>query len=148
MKYLVPSAVGGGILGILMTKFFGRDYAVVAAAIAGALSYILIVYSLLPLVNAKKPPVLAPGLLGIAAFSALLFTYAPINIALGRPDWFREGIPFYMYIGAYGGLIGSIGTHLIQIGQTQGRTVGYIFSLIVFVLAGIGTALAMWVFGE
>lgn len=149
MKYLVPSAVSGSVVGLLIAKFLGRDYTIVAASVAGALSYLLIIYSLWPLLygkDRKRKSILAPGLLGIAIFSTILFTYAPLNILLGRPSWVLEGIPFYIYIGSYGGLIGSIGTHLVQIGQTQGRTMQYLFMLALFVVTGLGTALALYMF--
>lgn len=147
MRHLIPASIGGGIVGIVLNWWVGRDWAIFAASVAGALSYGLVAYSIWPLIShGPSRSKLAPGLFGIAIFCGILFTYVPLNIALGRPDWFMNGWPFYVYMASYGGLIGAIGTHLYTLGEVQGKARPYLIALLFFVAISIVSAVTAWYF--
>lgn len=147
MRHLIPASIAGGAVGVGLSQVIGRDWTIFGVSIAGALSYGLVAYSLWPVVvNGQKRPRLAAGLFGIAIFCGILFTYVPLNIAFGRPEWFMNGWPFYVYMASYGGLIGAIGTHLYTLGEAQGKARPYLVALMFFVAVGILSALTAWYF--
>lgn len=146
MRHLVPSVAFAGVTGVVLSNVISRDFTIVGASLTGAMSYILVAYSLWPLIMGKRRSVLAPGLFGISIFGSLLFVYGPMYIALGRPEWFFAGLPFNLYIACYGGLIASIASHLISLGHTQQKTKLYmgLFALFISLSFAISTVLWWW----
>lgn len=149
MRFLIPSAIAGAAVGVGLTTTLGRDYAAVGVSTAGALAYVLVAYSLAPAIaDPARKSVLAPGLFGIAVFSILIFAYGALNIVLGRPNWFMNGWPFIGYTAAFGGLIGSVLTHLLSLGRAQGRTKEYLIYLGVVVLFALILTFANWAYNR
>lgn len=142
MRILLPSAVAAAAVAVGVGAYLGRDFAALAAQVTNAATYVLVGISLVPLLMQanRKRSVLAPGLFGIACSSIILFVYGALYIALGRPEWWFSGPPFYVYLIATGTLMASLGHHLAALGSVQGLRALYLALFAFFVAVGFSLA--------
>lgn len=148
MKRTIAVIAGATVGTTFLADNFGRDIVISISSLIAALSYAVVAYSLMPVIAGERKSILAPGLLGIASFSALILFYRFGFVFLGRPPAMFAGWPLNIFVGLFGGLVASIILHLISLGEAQGKARLYLWLIAAILAFSCSVGLLMWHMGS
>lgn len=134
-KDAITSALFFGVFFFVVSKIFDRDLSYLWMVGATGFTLVVIAAATLRIASKRAGYSFSHSLLVIFTLMVPLATYRWTFVALGRPGWMFDGLPFDIFIGCSGGVLGAMLQYLRTIGHMRQESLKYkiLFWLIIVI---------------